>query len=209
MKQALLNIKGEKAGELEVSDKIFGIAWNSDLVHQVTTIQQGNQRQLSAKVKDRGAVRGGGKKPWRQKGTGRARHGSTRSPIWKGGGVTHGPTAERNYKRKLNLKMRKKALFSTLSEKFRQNEVLLLDSLKLENGKTKELAKIFQGLPSGTKSTLLILPNMDTNLIRGARNIPYLKTVQARELSVLHLTQVTFVVLTKESLQILEKTFEN
>ena len=165
MKQAVLNIKGEKAGELELSDKIFGVAWNPDLVHQVVTIQQGNQRQSSARVKDRGEVRGGGKKPWRQKGTGRARHGSIRSPIWKGGGVTHGPTAEKNYKRKLNVKMRRNALFATLSEKLRQRQVLFLDSLELESAKTKELVKIFQGLPSDKKNTLLVLTSMETNLI--------------------------------------------
>ena len=207
MKQELLNTKGEKAGELELSDKIFGVAWNPDLVHQVVTIQQGNKRQISAKVKDRGEVRGGGKKPWRQKGTGRARHGSIRSPLWRGGGVTHGPSAERNYKRKINLKMRRKALFSTLSEKLKQQQILVLDSLKLKSAKTKELVKIFQGLPSDKKSTLLVLPSMEMNVILAARNIPYLKTVQARELSVLHVISCTYVVLPKASLGVLEKVF--
>ena len=208
MKQAVLNTKGEKTGELELSKKFFDVAWNPDLVHQITVIQQGNQRQILSKVKDRGEVRGGGRKPWRQKGTGRARHGSTRSPIWKGGGVTHGPTAEQNYKRKLNVKMRKKALLAVLSEKLRQKQVVILDSLNMEKAKTKELVTVLQNLPSDKKSTLLVLPTMETNVIRAARNIPYLKTVQARELSVLHLTEVAFVVLPKESLKILEKTFE-
>lgn len=207
MKQELLNTKGEKAGEVQLPEKIFGVAWNADLVHQVAVIQQGNQRQNSAKVKDRSEVRGGGKKPWRQKGTGRARHGSIRSPIWKGGGVTHGPTAERNYKRKLNHKMRKKALFSILSEKLRQKQVFVLDSLKLEGAKTKELATIFQDLPLDMKNTLLVLPSMDTNVIRAARNISYVKTVQARELNILDLARATYIVLPKESLKILEKTF--
>ena len=103
--------------------------------------------------------------------------------------------------------MRRKALFSTLSEKLRQKRVLLLDSLKLESAKTKELAKIFDGLPSDKKSTLLVLPSMETNVIRAARNIPYVKTVQARELSVLHVISCTYVVLPRESLSILEKTF--
>ena len=209
MKQALLNTKGEKAGEVNLPDKIFDVTWNPDLVHQVAVIQQGNQRQLSAKVKDRGEVRGGGRKPWRQKGTGRARHGSTRSPIWAGGGVTHGPTGEQNYKRKLNQKMRKKALFSTLSEKLRQKQVFVLDSLKLDHAKTKELATIFEGLPSDKKSTLLVLPSLDISLIRAAKNIPYVKTVQARELNVLHLVTATYVILPQESLRILEKTFES
>jgi len=209
MKQAVLNTKGEKTEELELSEKFFDVVWNPDLVHQVAVIQQGNQRQVSANVKDRSEVRGGGKKPWRQKGTGRARHGSIRSPIWKGGGVTHGPTSERNYKRILNVKMRRKALFAALSEKLRQKQVVILDSLNMENAKTKELVALLQNLPSDKKSTLLVLPTMDTKVMYAAQNIPYLKTVQARELSVLHLTQVTYVVVPKESLLILEKTFGN
>jgi len=207
MKQTVLNIKGEESEELELSKKFFDVVWNPDLVHQVAVVQQGNQRQISAKVKDRSEVRGGGRKPWRQKGTGRARHGSIRSPIWKGGGVTHGPTNERNYKRALNVKMRRKALFTALSEKFRQKQVIILDSLSMENAKTKELATVLKNLPLDNKSTLLVLPTMDTKVIRAAQNIQHVKTVQARELSVLHLTQVAFVVLTKESLQVLEKTF--
>lgn len=209
MKQALLNTKGEKAGELELSDKIFGVAWNPDLVHQVVTIQQGNKRQASAKVKDRGEVRGGGKKPWRQKGTGRARHGSTRSPLWRGGGVTHGPTSERNYKRKLNTKMRKKALFSALSEKLRESKVFLLDSFGIENAKTKELIAALHNLPLNEKSTLLVLPAMEQKVILASRNIPYLSTVQARELNVLDVMNATNVILPKESLKILEETFGN
>lgn len=209
MKQAVLNTKGEKTGELDLSKKFFDVTWNPDLVHQVVMIQQGNQRQVSANVKDRGEVRGGGRKPWRQKGTGRARHGSIRSPIWKGGGVTHGPTAERNYKRKINVKMRRSALFTALSEKFRQKQVIILDSLSMENAKTKELAVLLGNLPLDKKSTLLVLPAMESKIIRAAQNIPHVKTVQARELSVLHLTQVAFVVLPKESLKILEKTFGN
>jgi len=209
MKQELLNMKGEKEGEVDLPEKIFGVTWNPDLVHQVAVIQQGNQRQVSANVKDRSEVRGGGKKPWRQKGTGRARHGSIRSPIWKGGGVTHGPTSERNYKRKLNVKMRRKALFAVLSEKLRQKQVIVLDSLTLQNAKTKELAAMLQTLPSGKKSTLLVLPDMEKRILLASKNIPYITAVQARELSVLQLTQAAFVVLPKESLQVLEKTFGN
>jgi large subunit ribosomal protein L4 len=209
MKQALLNTKGEKTGELVVPEKIFGAVWNADLVHQATMIQQGNQRQVSAHAKDRGQVRGGGKKPWRQKGTGRARHGSTRSPIWKGGGVTHGPVAQRNYKRKLNVKMRRKALFAVLSEKLRKNEIFFLDSLTLTSSKTKELADVFKNLPSDKKSTLLVLADMKNDVMRASRNIPYLTVVQARELSALHAAQALYIVLPKESLLVLEKTFTN
>lgn len=207
MKQELLNVKGEKAGELELPEKIFGATWNADLVHQVTVIQQGNQRQLSAKVKDRSEVRGGGKKPWRQKGTGRARHGSSRSPIWKGGGVTHGPNPEKNYSRKISSKMRKKALFVLLSEKHRGKQVFFIDSLNIEKAKTKELVGLLKGLPIEKKGTLLILPNMETNIIRAARNIPYIDTIQARELNILDLAKATYIILPKESLAVIEKTF--
>jgi len=209
MKVAMYNQEGKETEKIELPAKLFDVVWNPDLVHQVVVIQQGNQRQVSAHVKDRSEVRGGGKKPWRQKGTGRARHGSIRSPIWKGGGVTHGPTSERNYKRILNVKMRRKALFAVLSEKLRQKQVVILDSLNIKNAKTKELTALLQNLPSDKKSTLLVLPTMDTKVIYAAQNIPYLKTVQARELSVLHLTQTAYVVLPKESLGILEKTFGN
>lgn len=209
MKVATYNQEGKEAEKVELPATLFDVAWNADLVHQIITIQQGNQRQVSAKVKDRGEVRGGGKKPWRQKGTGRARHGSRRSPIWVGGGVTHGPTAERNFKRKLNLKMRKKALLSILSEKLRQKQVVVLDSLKLKSAKTKELTEILQGLSLGTKSTLVVLPTMDMGVIRAARNIPHVKTVQAQDLGILDVINCTSVVLPKESLPILEKRFGN
>jgi len=207
MKQAVLDAKGAKIEDLELSEKLFDVARNDDLLHQITVIQQGNQRQVSAKVKDRSEVRGGGKKPWRQKGTGRARHGSTRSPIWIGGGVTHGPTAERNYKKKMNVKMRRKALFTVLSEKFRQKQIVILDSLSMKDAKTKELVEILKNLPFEKKSTLLVLPSMDVKIIRAAKNIPHIKTVQARELSALQLVQTTYVVLLKESFKVLEETF--
>lgn len=209
MKQAVLNAKGEKTGELELPEQFFDVAWNPDLVHQTAVIQQGNQRQVSSKVKDRSEVRGGGRKPWRQKGTGRARHGSIRSPIWVGGGVTHGPTGTQNYRRKLNVRMRRKALLSAFSEKLRRKQVFVLDSLKLESAKTKELTKMLEGLPLNKKSTLLVLPSIAKNVILAARNIPYLKAVQARELSVLDVASSASIVLPKESMSLLEKMFSN
>ncbi|MDP4007475.1 MAG: uL4 family ribosomal protein, partial [bacterium] len=135
------------------------------------------------------------------------RHGSTRSPLWVGGGVTHGPTAERNYKRHLNSKMRRKALLSAFSEKIRQKQVILLDSLKINEAKTKELVQVFSHLPLERKSTLLVLPGLEGNIIRAARNIPYLSAVQARELTALDVISCTYIVLPKESLAVLEKTF--
>src|SRR6478609_7180183 len=114
MEATLYNKKGEKAGKVTLPESLFGLPWNADLVHQVVTSMQDNARLSIAHTKDRGEVRGGGKKPWKQKGTGRARHGSSRSPIWKGGGITHGPLAEKNYKQKINKKMASKALAAAL-----------------------------------------------------------------------------------------------
>src|SRR3990167_1261513 len=110
MESTLYNIQAKETGKIEIPESIFGVPWNADLVHQVVVSMQGNARPNVADTKGRGEVRGGGKKPWKQKGTGRARHGSSRSPIWKGGGVTHGPTNERNYDRKISKKMRNKEI---------------------------------------------------------------------------------------------------
>jgi len=207
MKEAIYTSKGEKAGEVDLAPKFFDVPWSPDLVHQVAVIQGGNRRQVQAQVKDRSEVSGGGKKPWRQKGTGRARHGSIRSPIWSGGGVTHGPTTERNFKRKVNVKMRRKALFSLLSEKLRAKEILFLDALSVESAKTKELVSLLQALPLKEKSTLLVLPSLDQNILRSAANIPFLRTIQAKDLNVLDAASATYILLPQESLRVLEETF--
>src|SRR3989338_1467401 len=141
----IYNQKGEKSGTYLLPAEIFGLPWNADLVHQIMHSQQLNARANTAHTKDRGDVRGGGKKPWQQKGTGRARHGSRRSPIWVGGGVAHGPTVEKNYGRKINKKMREKALFTVLSQKVRDNEILFLSGLKLESPKTKLAREVLAG----------------------------------------------------------------
>lgn len=140
--------KGKSVGKLSLPKAIFNLKWNADLVHQVVTSMQANARTPVAHAKIRGEVRGGGKKPWRQKGTGRARHGSIRSPLWKGGGVTHGPRNEKDYSRKINKKMRTKALFTVLSEKFRKGQILFIEELSLKNIKTKEAIKIINDLSS-------------------------------------------------------------
>ncbi|MEX0933211.1 MAG: 50S ribosomal protein L4 [Candidatus Paceibacterota bacterium] len=129
---------GKKSGSTNLPKEIFGLPWNADLVHQVVTSEQSNKRAVIAHAKDRAEVRGGGIKPWRQKGTGRARHGSNRSPIWIGGGVTHGPRKEKNYTKKINKKMRSKALFTILSRKLADNEIIFIDSLSFNDGKTRE-----------------------------------------------------------------------
>src|SRR3989344_1693014 len=142
----IYNQKGEKSGTYLLPAEIFGLPWNADLVHQIMHSQQLNARVNTAHTKDRGDVRGGGKKPWQQKGTGRARHGSRRSPIWVGGGVAHGPRNDRSFARKINQKMRVKALMSVLSRKWAEGEVVFLDNLDIKQPKTTEAKKIMSAI---------------------------------------------------------------
>ena len=146
MKADIYTAQGKKAGSVELPENIFGVAWNDSLMHQVVTSMQGNARTTVAHVKDRGEVRGGGKKPWRQKGTGRARHGSIRSPIWKGGGVTHGPRNDKVYAREIPRKMRAKALFMALSKKFKDGEIAFVDSFGITEPKTAAAKKVLVAL---------------------------------------------------------------
>ncbi len=137
METKIYNVKGKESGTITLPESIFGLSWNADLVHQVVVSEESSRRTPVAHTKDRGEVRGGGKKPWKQKGTGRARHGSTRSPIWVGGGVAHGPRKDKNYDRKVNKKMKAKALFTILAKKQRDGEIIFIDSLSFDEPKTK------------------------------------------------------------------------
>jgi large subunit ribosomal protein L4 len=142
METTLYNQKGESAGKVTIPESVFGVPWNADLVHLVMVAMRGNERDPIAHTKTRGEVRGGGKKPWQQKGTGRARHGSTRSPIWVGGGVAHGPRNDRDHSRKINKKAKTKALFTILSQKYRDGEILFIDKVSFSAPKAKD-AKTF------------------------------------------------------------------
>ncbi len=145
----IFSAQGKKAGTLQLPENIFGVAWNDSLMHQVVTSMQDNARTPVAHTKGRGDVRGGGRKPWKQKGTGRARHGSSRSPIWKGGGVTHGPTNNENFSRTIPKKMRAKALFMALSQKLRDGEVVFVNSFELEKPSTASAKKTLVALAKG------------------------------------------------------------
>ena len=146
MKAKIYNQKGTESGVIELPAKVFAAKWRADLVHQVVEGMRSNKRAGTADTKDRGEVRGGGRKPWKQKGTGRARHGSSRSPIWVGGGVTHGPLAEKNYKRKVSKKMRAQALFSVLSKKLKDGEIIFVDTLEMPKINTKIGVKTIDNL---------------------------------------------------------------
>jgi len=201
------NQKGEKIGQTRLPSEIFDVKINPDLVHQVVVSQMANRRKVIAHTKDRGEVRGGGRKPWRQKGTGRARHGSIRSPLWRGGGVTFGPTKERVFKKIIPKKMRRKALFIVLSGKVKNNLLILLDELKIEQSKTKLIAEILKRLPCRQESTLITLPDYDKNLILAARNVPKVATLCSRDLNALDLLTFKYLVMPKESIKVIKETF--
>ena len=193
MEAKIYNQKGAEAGMIDLPAKVFAAKWRSDLVHQVVQSMRSNKRAGTADTKNRGEVRGGGRKPWKQKGTGQARHGSSRSPIWVGGGVTHGPLAEKNYKRKISKKMRAQALFSVLSKKFKDGEIIFIDSLAMPSVKTKEAVKVIQNLAkvSGWKTitasrkarVLTALFGRNEKTEKSFRNIPQLEIVFLKNLN--------------------------
>lgn len=213
MNVKLYNQLGQESGTVDLPDSVFGLKWNADLVYQVVTSQAANMRPKVAKAKDRSEVRGGGKKPWRQKGTGRARHGSIRSPIWRGGGVTHGPITEKNYKKKINKKMAKKALYTVLSAKARDKEIIVLDDLNIKESKTKYAAEIFKNLSKISEfnrltkgnGVLTALPEKNLLLKRALRNLPYVGIEEARNLTAHKVLQFKYLLLTQNAMGVLEK----
>jgi large subunit ribosomal protein L4 len=210
MKVKVYNQKGEEVEEMELPEEIFGREINPDLIHQVAYCMMANKRKSFAHTKTRAEVRGGGKKPWPQKGTGRARHGSIRSPIWVGGGVTFGPRKEKKYQKKIPKKMKRLALFSALSGKLKDNEVILLDALKVDQPKTKLMAKILNSLREKLikkGSILIALPKKDDNLKRATKNIPDVETIEARNLNVLDLLSFKYLILLKDSVKVIKETF--
>ena len=210
MEYPLYNQKAENIGKVDLPDRIFNLVMNNDLVHQIVTSLRSNKRQVIAHAKGRGEVRGGGKKPWRQKGTGRARHASIRSPIWKGGGATFGPTKERNFKKKINKKMARRALFMVLSSKAKDKQLFVLDNIILENPKTKELAIILKNLSTligKNPKALLVLPVMEDKIKRSSKNLPNFSAVEARNLNPLEVLSYKYLVLVKDSVDALNKTF--
>ena len=207
MKIDIYNQKGEIAGSTVLSKEIFEVPMNTDLVHQVLISQRANQRQVSAHTKDRSDVRGGGKKPWRQKGTGKARVGSIRSPLWRGGGVTGGPRNEKVYERTIPTKMRRKALFMVLSQKVRDNLLVVLDKMEIEKPKTKVIAQIIKKLPVGVASKLVINNGKDKNVFLSARNIAKTGVSDARNLSVSDLLNYKYLLISKDGIKEIEDTF--
>jgi len=208
--------KGAEVGSIDLPAKVFGAAWRADLVHQVVEGMRSNKRAGTADTKDRGEVRGGGKKPWKQKGTGRARHGSTRSPIWVGGGVTHGPLSAKNYKRKVSKKMRAQALFSVLSKKLKHDEIIFVDTLSTSSIKTKDAVAVVKNISKALGSKTLASskkPRVLTALFernekteKSFRNLPQLELVFLKNLNPMDVLQYKYLLIENpvESVKFLE-----
>ncbi len=202
------NMEGEVVSEREMAAKPFDVKVNEGLVHLAAEAQMANSRTASAHTKTRGEVRGGGKKPWKQKGTGRARHGSTRSPIWVGGGITFGPRSDRNFSKKINRKTKKAALAMALADKVRGESFIGLDAFKMEDGKTKLMAGMLKKLPVG-RNVLLVLPKADKMAIRASRNLQNIWTVTAGDLNLVDVLKATTVVAPLETIALIEKGYSN
>ena len=204
MKYPLWSQEGKKMGEVALPEKVFRQEMNEDLIHQAVLVEEANSRQVIAHTKNRREVSGGGRKPWRQKGTGRARVGSNRSPIWIGGGITFGPRKTRIFRKKLNQKMRAKALAIALSDKVKENSLKLVDNLSLPEGKTRLLTALLANLKlEGT--TLLLLDRADANIIQAGRNLSRFQTQLAQQVSAREILKFKNLLLVKPAIEVLKK----
>ena len=199
-------IDGEKIGEIELNDNLFRAKINKHIVHQIVKRHLSEKRRGTASTKNRSEVRGGGKKPWRQKGTGRARVGSIRSPLWNGGGVIFGPD-NRNYSY-LFLKMRLIALKSVLSGKAKNNDIIILQELKLENGKTRDITEIFSNLQIDSDKVLIVIEKEDERIRRAVRNLKDAMVITANKINTYDLLSHRKMVITKDALKIIEEVFQ-
>lgn len=203
----IYNSKGEAQGSIELDDKIFAIAPKGSVVHQVYRAMIANAREPWAESKGKGEIRGGGKKPWKQKGTGHARHGSRRSPIWVGGGITFGPTKERNFSIKFNRTERRKALAMVLSDKVANEKFIVVDSLQVPEIKTKTAAAMLKRLPSGRRSLVILEPENST-FQKSVRNLSKVTPISVKSLNVAEILSNEILVISKPALEILEKTYK-
>ena len=201
---AVINMNGENVGTIELNDAIFGIEANEHVMHLAVVQYLANQRQGTQSAKTRAEVRGGGRKPWRQKGTGRARQGSTRSPQWTGGGVVFAPKP-RNYSFKLNKKVKRLALQSALSTKVAENKIIVLDELNLNEIKTKEMVKVLDNIKA--QNALIVMDGSNKNAMLSARNIPHVKTAAVNTINVYDLLKYNTLVLTKDAVAKIEEVY--
>jgi large subunit ribosomal protein L4 len=202
MQVPVYNVQGEQVNEAELRDDIFAVPVNEALMHQALVRQLANARLGTHKTKARGEVSGGGRKPWRQKGTGRARQGSIRAPHWRGGGIAFGPTP-RSYRQKMPRKMRRQALRSALSVKAAGSQVKVLDVLEMSEPRTKDVLQILQNL-SVDSSALILLPGRDEAVLRSVRNLPKVRTLVAQYLNVRDLLAYDYILMPLASLEVIE-----
>ncbi len=205
MKAKIYNSKGKESGDITLPEEVFGLNWNADLVHEVLTSLATNARTPIAHTKDRGEVRGGGKKPWQQKGTGRARHGSSRSPIWVGGGVAHGPRNEKNFDRKVNKKVKSKALATILSAKLRDGEIIFVDTFSISAPKTKDAVSVLSSIGAITgfekfskkksNAALITIAGKDVNISKSFANVGKVMVTEARNLNPIDLMKYKYLVI--------------
>lgn len=213
MKIKVYNQTAEFVHDLEVSEKIFGVKSNPELLHQAVVTQMGNERQVLADTKDRSEVRGGGKKPWKQKGTGRARVGSSRSPIWIGGGVTFGPTSDRNFSKKINKKMKQKAIFMALSDKLVNGTLVILDNLKMEEFKTKKFNEVLTAIETKVlnnerRNILIINDSKDDKVKYSARNLKGTEIINLENINIVELLKFKNLLLTEAAVKTLEERYK-
>ena len=201
---SVYNMEGKEVGKLDLNDAVFGVEINEHLVHMAVVQNLANKRQGTQKAKTRAEVSGGGRKPWRQKGTGHARQGSTRSPQWKGGGVVFAPTP-RDYSFKLNKKEKRAALKSVLTSRVQDNKLIVLDELKLDAIKTKEFKKVMDNLKVG--KAMVVIDGQDENVILSARNLPTVNTAMAENINVYDILKGDTLVLTKDAVAKIEEVF--
>jgi large subunit ribosomal protein L4 len=213
MKTDIFNLKNENVGTMELPDAVFGAKWNEALVRQVLEAQNANARDPWAHVRDRSEVRGGGIKPWRQKGTGRARHGSTRSPLWRHGGKAHGPRNDKDYSQKVNKKMRRLAFFSALSKKMKDGDLKVFEDFAIDAPKTKSLAmplRSILAMKKGAKryDVLIIATGADKNIFRASSNLQKAKAIDAVSLNILDILNYKHVFIEKAAAATIEKHYK-
>ena len=201
---SVYNIEGKEVGTIDLSDAVFGVEVNEHLVHMAVVNQLANNRQGTQKAKTRSEVSGGGRKPWRQKGTGHARQGSTRAPQWTHGGVVFAPVP-RDYSFKLNKKEKRAALKSALTSRVNESKFIVVDELKLDSIKTKNFVQVLNNLK--VEKALVVLNDMDTNVIKSASNVPTVKTAQTNELNVFDVLKYDTVVVTKDAVKTIEEVY--
>ena len=201
---SVYNMEGKEVGKMDLNDAVFGVEINEHLVHMAVAQNLANKRQGTQKAKTRSEVSGGGRKPWRQKGTGHARQGSTRAPQWKGGGVVFAPTP-RDYSFKLNKKEKRAALKSVLTSRVQDNKLIVLDELKLDTIKTKDFKKVMDNLKIG--KAMVVIDGQDENVILSARNLPTVNTAVAENINVYDILKGDTLVLTKDAVAKIEEVF--